>query len=83
MNSAVNRLLAKYQKLPTLRAVAKGLSAFVSFRYHHLIKRPYFGPFMASRQLSPIRAPFMRPAGAENLFRAGKPLGVGNRLVEW
>jgi hypothetical protein len=60
MNSVVNRLLTKYEKLPSVGAVAKGFSAFVSFRYHHLTQRPYFGPFMASRQLSPIRAPFMR-----------------------
>jgi hypothetical protein len=60
MNSAVNRILAKYLKLPTAGAVVKEFSAFVSFRYHQFARRPYFGPYMASRQLSPTRASFMR-----------------------
>jgi hypothetical protein len=42
-----------------MRSAVDRLRAFVSFRYRLMAKKPYFGPYMASRQLSPLRAPFM------------------------
>jgi len=43
-----------------MRSAVDRLLAFVSFRYHLIAKKPYFGQYMASRQLWPTRAPFMR-----------------------
>ena len=43
-----------------MRSAVDRLLAFLSFHYHLIAKKPYFGDYMASHQLSPPRAPFMR-----------------------